>query len=219
MGKTVYLVRHGQSLAYAEGCFQDPDTPLSDKGREQARCVAARLAGLHLEGLLSSTYERALQTAGAISEATGLTPDYSDLLVERIKPPVVGGKLVADEAAHKIWTEWNEHFYTPGARTDGGENFESLISRVNSALEFLQSRPETTLAAVTHGYFLRALVACAVLRDGLTIETYKAFQSFASVENTALTIMRYQPAPGKPAWRVLTYNDYTHLDVWPARTG
>jgi hypothetical protein len=43
------------------------------------------------------------------------------------------------------------------------------------------------------------------------VETFKSFQSFATVENTALTIMRGGAAPAERAWRVLVYNDYSHL--------
>jgi broad specificity phosphatase PhoE len=219
MDKTVYFVRHAQSLDYAEGHFQAPDSPLSETGRKQCLRVAARLAKFPLQALLSSSYERARETAGAISDSTGLTPEYSDLFIERIKPPVVAGKPAADEQAREIWKKWSQDFYAPGARADGGENFEQFISRANAALACLQNRSESTFAVVTHGYFLRGLMSCAVLGGTLSVETYKRLQLFASVENTALTAMRYQTGPGEPCWRVLFYNDYTHLSEFPRRTG
>jgi broad specificity phosphatase PhoE len=211
MDKTVYFVRHAESAAKAEGVFQAPGTPLSEMGRRQAACVAQRVSKLPLEVLVSSTYERARETAGAISQATGLEPEYSALFVERIKPTVVHGEPVRDPAARAVWDQWNASFYLPGARTDGAENFESLIARVDAALAFLENRSETVIALVTHGHFLRALTARAVLAGNLSVETFKSFQSFATVENTALTIMRGGAAPAERAWRVLVYNDYSHL--------
>jgi broad specificity phosphatase PhoE len=211
MDKTVYFVRHAQSLANAGAIFQPPESPLSEKGRRQAACVAARLAKLPLQALVSSSYERAMETACAISQATGLEPEYSDFLVERIKPPAVNGKPLADAQAHALWTEWNDSFYAPGVRAGGGENFEDIVARADSALAFLQNRPEPAIVAVTHGYFLRSMMARAVLGGELSGENFRSFQRFASTENTAITVMRHQSAPGGCGWRVLTYNDHAHL--------
>lgn len=211
MDKTVYFVRHAQSLANAGAIFQPPELPLSERGRKQAACIAARLARLPLQALVSSTYERAKETAGAISQATGLKAEYSGFFVERMKPPAVNGKPVSDKEAHAIWTEWNCSFYLPGVRVGGGENFEDLIARADSALAYLQNRCETSIVAVTHGYFLRSMIARAVLGGLLTGETFRRFQHFASVENTALTVMRYEKGSEEPGWRVSIYNDYSRL--------
>jgi broad specificity phosphatase PhoE len=213
MDKTVYFVRHAQSLANAGAVFQPPESPLSDKGRRQAACVAARLSKLPLQALVSSSYERARETAGVISQATGLEPSYSDLFVERIKPPAVNGKPLTDEEAHAIWSEWNDSFYMPGVRAGGGENFEDLVARADAALAFLENRAETSIVAVTHGYFLRSMMARAVLGGHLSGENFRNFQRFASTENTALTVMRYRQAAGETGWSVRTYNDYAHLSA------
>lgn len=67
------LIRHGESLANIN-CSTDPDCPLSPRGLEQARELADRLARLPLDGFqcLVSPYRRAMQTAQAISDRTGL---------------------------------------------------------------------------------------------------------------------------------------------------
>ena len=72
------MVRHGQSEANA-GTSTDPDCNLTERGREQARAAARRLAQLDLSGFvaLTSPYRRTLQTAEEIALATGIafTPD------------------------------------------------------------------------------------------------------------------------------------------------
>ncbi len=50
MDKIVYFVRHGQSLGNAAAIFQPPESPLSETGRRQAACIAARIAKLARAG-------------------------------------------------------------------------------------------------------------------------------------------------------------------------
>lgn len=212
MDKTIYFVRHGQSLGNASAIFQPPESPLSETGRKQAVCAARRISKLAVHALLSSPFLRAKETAGAIAEATGLRLEYSALFVERMKPPCINGKPFADEEAYSVWEEWNKSLYTPGMRVAGGENFDDLIARADAAFAYLQARVEGSIAVVTHGYFLRTMVARAVLGDMLCGQAFKRCQRIASMENAALTAMQFQEADGRePGWRVLTYNDHAHL--------
>jgi probable phosphoglycerate mutase len=216
MEKTVYFVRHGQSVANASAIFQPPESPLSETGRWQAFCIARRVSGLCVQALLSSTLVRARETAEVIANATGLTPEYSELFVERIKPASINGKPFDDAAAQAVWTEWNKTLYTPGARVEDGENFDDLIARADAALAHLRARAETSIAVVTHGYFFRTVVARAVLGGMLSGEAFKRFQRVAGMENTGLAALRYREAGGEePGWRVLFYNDHAHLSECP----
>lgn len=67
------LIRHGESEANV-GRSSDPDCSLTELGREQARCLARRLARYELAGFaaLTSPYRRAVQTAQEIAAGTGL---------------------------------------------------------------------------------------------------------------------------------------------------
>lgn len=88
-----------------------------------------------------------------------------------------------------------------------------MIVRADRALAYLEGRDEESLAIVTHGHFLRTVMARAVLGDMLCEEAFRRFHRIASMENTALTVMRHQGASGEhPGWRVWTYNDHAHLD-------
>jgi broad specificity phosphatase PhoE len=212
MEKIVYFVRHGQSLANAAPIFQPLDSPLSETGRRQAACVAGRVSKLGVQALLSSPLERAKETARAIADATGLEPEYSSLFVERVKPPRIDGKPFTDEEAHALWTEWNKSLYVPGMRVASGENFDDLIERAGAALAFLKARPEASIAVVTHGYFMRTVVAHAVLGDLLSGQTFKRFQLIAGMENTGIAALHYGEVYGEErCWRVQVYNDHAHL--------
>lgn len=210
--KTVYFVRHGQSIDNALPVFQSVDSPLSKMGIAQARGIAERLSPVQFEILIASPVQRAKETASYIADKTGKDIVFSDLFVERIKPDEIDGKPWTDQAANEIWRTWEETLYTPGRRVSNGENFDDTIARVDRALAFLEARPESTLTVVTHGYFLRAIVARVLLGDNLTGQIMKRFQERASVENTAITVLNYRDAFEEDfAWRLWTLNDHSHF--------
>ena len=65
---TVLLVRHGHTATTGHVLTGwTPGIPLDDRGRAQAAALAARLAPLPLNAIVSSPLERCLQTAAAIA--------------------------------------------------------------------------------------------------------------------------------------------------------
>lgn len=210
--KTIYFVRHGQSVDNASPVFQSIDSPLSEKGRSQAKSIAERLSTIQFETLITSPVQRAKETAQYIAESTDKDVMFSDLFVERIKPNEIDGKPWTDAKANKIWCAWEKSLYTSGLRISNGENFDDTILRVDNALAFLRDRTESTLAVVTHGYFLRAMVARVLIGDDLTGRIMKRFQERASIENTAITVLNYRDAYEEDfAWRLWTLNDHSHF--------
>ncbi|MCP4900741.1 MAG: histidine phosphatase family protein, partial [bacterium] len=60
----LWLVRHGETLRSVEGRIAGwTDTPLSDRGRDEARAVAPLLAGVEFDGVWSSDLVRTKETA------------------------------------------------------------------------------------------------------------------------------------------------------------
>ena len=210
--KIVYFVRHGQSEDNVLPVFQSPDSPLSDKGRKQVESIAERVSKLSFEVLIASPLARAKQTAEIIAKKTGKEPEYSELFIERVKPSYVNGKSYEDEKANILWKEWEKSLYIPGMRVEDSENVDDILERADKALAFLSVRPEQSLVVVTHGYFLRTLVARVLIGDLLSGEIYKRFQGTASMENTGLTVLRYRAdLEAEPSWRLWIYNDHAHL--------
>ncbi|MDP2655923.1 MAG: histidine phosphatase family protein, partial [bacterium] len=82
MKKTVYFVRHGQSEGNVGTVFQPLNSPLTEKGREQAEYIAERAASLSFESVVSSPLTRARETAEAIAKRTKKSIEFSDLFVE-----------------------------------------------------------------------------------------------------------------------------------------
>lgn len=209
--KTVYFVRHGQSVGNVTPEFQKLESPLSEKGHEQSKRIAERAKHIEFETLICSPLARTRETCEPIAQATGKEPEYSDLFVERTKPTGLEGKLHTDEEAGRVWEDWNKSLYTSGLRVGDGENFDDLIERADKALAFLQNRPEKSLLVVTHGYFLRTIFARVLLGDALTGEAFKAFQSHIEMQNTGLSALKYGDRYEGPGWHVWIYNDHAHL--------
>lgn len=212
-GKTVYFVRHGESDGNISPVFQAPDSPLSAMGREQALYVAKRVAKLSFDALVASPMERTKQTAEFITQATGKEPLYSDLFVERLKPSRLNGKPYSDKKAHVLWKEWEKSLVSPDVKVEDGENFTEIVSRADQALAFLENRREKSIVVVTHGYFLRVILARVLLDNLLTSELFLRFLKATVTKNTGITVLTHDKkhADEDPSWRLLTYNDYAHL--------
>ena len=80
----VRIARHGESEGNFAGSLQGSrvDTPLSARGRGQAECLAARLAGEAIDAVWASTMIRARETAAIVAAPLGLGVSLDADLVE-----------------------------------------------------------------------------------------------------------------------------------------
>lgn len=210
--KTVYFVRHGESEHNATPFFQALDSPLSQKGVEQAKFIAKRISKLDFDKLISSPIVRTRQTAEFISKATNKPIIFSDLFVECVKPSSIEGKPYADPEASRIWHEWIKSEFTPGVKVENAENYDEIIARADKALDFLLKQPEKTMVVVTHGFFIKTMLARILLQNTLSPESFRAFHQVTKTENTGLTVIRYSDEfEQDPCWRLWIFNDHAHL--------
>jgi probable phosphoglycerate mutase len=218
--KTVYFVRHGESTANARtqaAYLPDRDVPLSERGLEQSRFIAARAAKLPLELIIASPYKRTVDTARMITEATGLEPEYSELFVERQLPDTLVGLPLADPAADTRYREWLERFYRLETIAEDKEDFPAFMSRAHQALTLLEGRPESHIMVVTHGMFLRAILAVMLFGPSCTIDTFRSFVAGTVTRNTGITVCTHGVYPhhdidqASPRWRMTVFNDHAHL--------
>lgn len=209
--KIVYFVRHGQSIANVTPVFQSEDSPLSDEGKKQAERIAHRASKINFETLISSPAARTRDTALFISKATGKTIEYSDLFVERKKPSSVSGKSHEDKDACIKFNNWEKTLYKSGVRIEDSENFDDLMVRADNAIKFLTERSERELLVVTHGFFLRTILAKVLLGDSLTPENFENFQWRSSMDNTGISAITYVTTDSGSRWRLWIYNDHAHL--------
>ncbi|MFI5260710.1 MAG: histidine phosphatase family protein [Candidatus Paceibacteria bacterium] len=209
--KTIYFIRHGESEGNIGPVRQDGFSSLSDLGREQASFMADRCSRLPIDILVASTMTRAQETASIIGEKLGKEILSSPLFVERRRPSAQTGKPKDNPEALYIDKEiWN-NFGKAGYRHSDEENFEDLRDRAREVLEFLANRPEENIAVVTHGFFMRIVLAYVVFRERLTGKECELFMRTFHMENTGLTVIKYAGSDEEPPWRVWTWNDYAHL--------
>jgi len=212
--KRVYFVRHGESVSNAEGTVQGLTDPLSLEGEKQVFCIAERARNLGFTELFSSDALRARMTAEAISQATKIPIEESTLFREAKNPTSLIGcaalsqeflDFLALQKAHADEADW--HF-------EDEENYHDLVTRANKALQFLLTREADEVCVVTHGHFLRFLLATMVLGDELTPKSWNSFARHFGITNTGVTVCAYQGTyhhPEEKIWRILTWNDHAHF--------
>ncbi len=205
--KHVYLVRHGETDSNVDGIFRGRDSALTERGKKQAQIVAERIKHLAIEALVSSTYPRALDTASAIAEATGLMVEPSELFVETGEASVLRGKPKdhPERIAALAAMDAQNH---PDYRHSDEENFRELSERAQAALDFLRNHEAASLCVVTHGAFLRVLMGSVLFRDDFLRSQFVQMLRHFKTENTGVSHISHTNDRG---WQLITLNDDAHL--------
>ncbi|MFB4318577.1 histidine phosphatase family protein [Actinomadura sp. 21ATH] len=190
---TLLLVRHG--LTAMTGPLLAGWTPglgLDDRGRAQARDLAARLAPVPLAAVVSSPLDRCVQTAEAVVRAHG-TPVEKIELDERFGEVHYGdwtGRPLKELAEEPLWKVVQAH---PSAARFPGEDGEAMADaqhRAVSAVRDWNARvaaehgPDATYAVCSHGDIIKAIVADAM---GLHLDQFQRIQAAPA----SLTVIRY----------------------------
>ncbi len=216
--KLIYFVRHGESILNAQGIRQGHEGGLSEKGKAQAKETGERLAHHHFQVMLVSPYDRTKETADIINSCldTPLTIEYSELLQERRNPTEIIGKSISDLSVMKIVDAMDKSYHSDDFRFSDEENFIDLKLRAKRLLEYLSQRPEKKILVVTHGIFLRMVVAVTLYWDDLSASDYNSLSFYNASNNAAITVCRYRkgwfgPTPDR-RWELIAWDDY-------ARTG
>lgn len=208
--KEIYLVRHGESEGNAGTHYQNENTPLTERGREQAAFVAERAARLPLEALIASTMVRAQETAAILSKKIGLPVSSSELFVERRRPTEQIDQRKDDPEVMAAEEAIMQSSSVPGIRFSDEENFDDLNARSRAALAFLETHPKDRILVVTHGVFLRNIVAQVIFGQDLKGEDCGHVLNAFIASNTGITVLRFDPTLVNP-WKLLTWNDHAHL--------
>jgi putative hydrolase of HD superfamily len=194
--KKLYFVRHGFSQMNELGQWAGRiNTPLTDKGRVQAKQAGQAAKDLGIDYIVTSPLVRAYETAQIIAHQIGYPLDKvhtSSLFIERDFGAAEGQP------------------YNPDLDLDGIADIETtdtLLNRAHLALEFLQTVPGKTILVVGHGAIGRAL------RHHLHSDM--PFSSPAPIENAKITEFDYakflNSAGTKPGiQRLFDLQDFLH---------
>jgi broad specificity phosphatase PhoE len=203
----VYLVRHGESEGNAENVHQDARVSLSARGVQEAHALARRFSGVPIDAILSSTLQRAFQTATIIGDTLNIPVSPSSLFVEIKRPTEIEGRPMDHPEVVSIKNRILEHWPDPDWRHSDEETFFDLRSRATAALEVLAHHRAEHLLVVMHGQFMRLLVSVMAFGPTLQPQIFKQLQAFLRMSNCAVTRCDYRAGQ----WQLITWNDHTHL--------
>jgi broad specificity phosphatase PhoE len=161
---TILIARHGESDWNRERRWQGyADRPLTNRGREQARVLAARLAHIELNAVYSSDLRRARDTAAVVAENQGLEVQA----VPELREVDVGSwsgltRAEAEERFPEGYARWTSGF--PG--WDDGETYEAMTRRVLKTVQSIAGDHDRgRVLVVSHGGPIRAIHAAALDLD------------------------------------------------------
>lgn len=159
MNKTEMLfVRHGESAANLNGVYVGHiDSPLSDKGRVQAKMTAEFLKDKKIDAFYASDLSRAFETACIIAEKhkKDVIPDKN---LREIYAGEWEGKKFSDLPAlyEKTYGIWLSDIGR--AHPDGGESVDELYKRVTGeTVRIARKNMGKTVLIATHATPIRVL--------------------------------------------------------------
>ena len=196
---SLLMIRHGETAFNRDRVMQPADTPLSDRGEEQALRLAQRLSKEGITRILASDLPRAAMTAQALSDEIGVGIEFEPLLRER-NFGRLRGQHFTDLEAQDI-DPFAEN-YEP----EEGETWQEFDQRVTHAWLNIQSAlpPDGILAVVTHG-----LVCAALLRNHLDTQAdVSGSGRLYPFRNASFTRIE-----SSPPWRVELLNCAEHLEA------
>jgi broad specificity phosphatase PhoE len=158
----IVLVRHGESAGNAGIAFEGAEPHLTDRGRRQAGHAACRAQLRPYQALYTSPMSRALETACALAERTGLAPTVLVDLAEFRELPDFRGFPRSVLTARYPTIHLPDECTEEGWWTAGLECEEVLFERARRAAAALRRRHEGTddrVLVVTHGWFASALLS------------------------------------------------------------
>lgn len=185
MATTIWLVRHGETQANADGIFQGHlDTHLNKRGLAQARSVAKALKDIHFDAIYASDLARAAHTAEAIAAGRDVELVLDPALREMHYGVLQGVRYLDFRdvlAKHGVGDEWGPGLFSAdGMAPPEGESIEDLRDRLAGFVDRLDTDhpPESgdSILLVAHGGTFRTLIT--VLLDlPLSARTAFAFSN------------------------------------------
>jgi broad specificity phosphatase PhoE len=183
----ILLIRHGETAGNRNRIIQVPETPLSQRGLEQAARLGQRLAKAPISEIWTSHLPRARMTAAAIEATTGASAREEPDLEERSFGDLRG-------------TAYDDIDFNPfadGYAPPGGETWEVFNERVDRMWEkierhwldrFSKASDVVHFAVVSHGLFLRSLIERHLFSKE-QLATHSTEEAPFVIANTSLTVV------------------------------
>ncbi len=194
MKTTLYLIRHGQSIANRNRCFLGHgDLDLTEIGFLQAKNVAEHLKNVPVDTIYSSDLQRAYHTALPSAEQRGMEV-IKDPLLREINGGEWENRPYDELLLRESFQRWMEN--DPDAFCDGGESVKALRERISKRIgELAEENLGKTIFIFSHGTPIRSM---KILWDEIPLEES---QNVPWPGNASVTHVEYEN--GK--FRILEY--------------
>lgn len=187
----VLIVRHGLTAATGSALTgRTPGISLDDRGQAQAAAVAAKLAEVKLDAIVSSPLERCFETAEAIASAQQQTvvPVQTDERFIEVGYGDWTGKPLRKLAHDPLWRVVQAY---PSAVTFPGESGEALADMQRRAITGIRDwnaklGPRATYLICSHGDVIKAILADSL---GLHLDMYQRI----NIDPCSLSVIRFTP--------------------------
>jgi probable phosphoglycerate mutase len=194
------LIRHGETPANLDGVWHgSTDTPLTERGLQQALRVARHVAERHADAaaLYASDLQRARETARAIEQALAL-PLVLDARLREYDLGQWEGKTYRElHEEHRLWHHMKRD---PDFAPHGGESPRQVTNRFTDALRRIAAaHPGERVLVVAHGGALAMALGALLDGDGGSWRRV--------MDNCAVTELVIEPKP-----ELLSFNHTAHLD-------
>jgi probable phosphomutase (TIGR03848 family) len=185
----VLLVRHG--LTAVTGSVLSGWTPgltLDDRGTAQAEALAARLAQVPLDAIVTSPLDRCAQTAAAIAAGRAEIPFHTDARVGECRYGDWTNKPLKQLVKEPLWRVVQQHPSAVRFPGPDGESMPDMQHRAVSAVRDWNARlgKDAVYVVCTHGDVIKAIVSDAL---GLHLDQLQRIQA----DPCSLTVIRYTP--------------------------
>ena len=203
----LYLARHAQTASSKVDSFNGRgEVPLTEPGREQARKLGQRLAGVRFAAVFRSPLGRTGETAALIvpQVPAQVLPGLAELDYGRWEGLSAEEARALDPALYDAWVRDPVSISPPG-----GETAAQVAERALAALEQIRSRhegPDQRVLAISHKATLRIVGAALT---GAPIANYRVRWA---QDECALNLVELRS--GKDPYLRL-WNDTAHLGPDP----
>ena len=202
----IYFIRHGETLWNTMKIFQGTsDSPLTEKGKNQAIKLGIRLKDIPFSNFYSSPMGRTIETSNLVLNGRDIKIKFLDEFKEISVGKMEGVKREVFEKTYP--KQYHDFFFNPGEYDPtkyDGETYENLIKRVEKGLKKITEKHNDNeiVAVVSHGVTLKAVFK---IINNLSFE---GLGGCPVPKNTSLSIVDYKD--GK--YTVELFSDTSHLD-------
>lgn len=177
--KTIFYIRHGETEANKAGLTAggELESPLTEKGREQAKRAGKDLQKHGIELMVCSPMQRTVDTARIIANEIGYNPDKIVKKQEFIERNV--GQF-SNRPHHEYVAVMQEN-----TDPDGVESTQEMVARVKRGFGWIREQKAQRVAIVAHGGVSRIV---RVLSENLPVSDIYKIDNFKNCEVYQFTL-------------------------------